>query len=66
MESKKGTCSMSAGLGRLGDGGAHRDPRGEHNEEEEEEEEEELLLCQVRRFFPFRLTWSLLASQARI
>lgn len=68
MESRKGTCSMSAGLGSLGDGGARRDPRGEHNEEEEEEdeEEEELLLCQVRRLLPLRFPLPLLALQARM
>lgn len=60
MESRNGTCSMSAGLGSLGDGGARRDPRGEHTEEEEEEDDEELLLCQVRRLFLLRFALSLL------
>lgn len=52
----------------MGDGGARRDPRGEHNEEEEEEdeEEEELLLCQVRRLLHLRFPLPLLALQARM
>lgn len=65
MESRKGTCSMSAGLGSLGDGGARHDPRGEHTDEEEDDDEE-LLLCQVRRLFPLRFPLSVLVLHTRM